>query len=107
MFAISTLASRLSRFDNERFLQPLVRVLSGNRARLSSKFVQADGDVTDLTYDLRREDSRWRIINISFGGVNGTDIQRAEFETFLRRGGAASLLDKLDVLIGDIEHEAR
>ncbi|MFT5174701.1 MAG: phospholipid transport system substrate-binding protein [Gammaproteobacteria bacterium] len=106
-FAISTLASRFSRFDNERFLDPVVRVVNNDRARLSSKFVQVDGDATDLTYDLSRVDERWRISNISFGGVSGTSIQRAEFEVFLRSGGSASLLEKLDTLISEIERDAK
>ena len=106
-FAISTLASRFSRFDNKRFVDPSVRAVNNDRARLSSKFVQADGDATDLSYDLSRVGERWRISNISFGGVSGTSIQRAEFEVFLRQGGSASLLEKLDTLISEIEREAK
>ena len=105
-FAISTLAARFSRFDNERFLDPIVRVVRADRARLSSQFVEADGEATDLTHDLHRVGNRWRISNISYGGVSGTDIQRAEFEVFLRQGGSASLLGKLDALISAIERDA-
>ena len=50
---------------------------------------------------------RWRIINICFGGVSGTDIQRAEFEVFLRDGGATRLRERLDELIRNIERGAR
>lgn len=105
-FAIATLASRFSRFDNERFAEPAVRATRDDRARLSGEFIAGDGDVTALTYDIRQQGKRWRIINISFGGVSGTDIQRAEFEVFLRDGGATRLSEKLDELIRSIERAA-
>jgi hopanoid biosynthesis associated membrane protein HpnM len=98
-YAIATLASRFRRYDGERFAESLVRAVRGDRARLSAEFVDADGDVTGLSYDLRAQGERWRIINISFDGVSGTDIQRAEFEAFLRDGGTARLVEKLDALI--------
>jgi ABC-type transporter MlaC component len=102
-YAIATLASRFSRFDNERFSDPVVRAKRDNLTRLSGKFIAADGDSTVLTYDVRRRGDRWRIINILFDGVSGTDIQRAEFEVFLRDGGAARLRDKIDALIHAME----
>ena len=65
-----------------------------------------DGDVTALTDDVRRQGNSWRIINISFGGVSGSDTQCAEFEVFLRDGGATLLSEKLDELIRSIERDA-
>ena len=94
-----------ARLDNEQFSDPVVRAQRDKLARLSGMFVAADGDSTALTYDVRRHEDRWRIINISFDGVSGTDIQRAGFEVFLREGAAARLRDKLDALIRTMEQD--
>lgn len=98
-YAVATLASRFTRYDGERFDGTRVSRTDGGQARAKSRFLGAGGRATSLDYLLLRDGPRWRIVNVWFDGVSGTDIQRAEFEVFLRDGGASRLITRLDELI--------
>jgi len=104
-YAVATLASRFARHDGERFEAPRLRAREGGRARASSRFLSASGGATALDYALLDDGGGWRILNVWFDGVSGTDIQRAEFEAFLRDGGAERLKAKLDELIAALATE--
>lgn len=98
-YAITTLATRFVNFEGERFEARDSASLDAHHARVRSIFIGATGRQTQLDYVVRRNDDEHRIVNVYFDGVSGTDIQRGEFAVFLREGGAARLMAKLDELI--------
>jgi phospholipid transport system substrate-binding protein len=105
-YAVTTFAARFSRYEGERFEPTNVRAVDAESARVSGRFMSAGGSATDLGYAVHRSAAGWRIVNVWFDGVSGTDIQRAEFEVFLRNGGVERLKGKLDELITRLESGA-
>ncbi len=73
--------------------------------RIKSRFSGPDTEVS-LDYIVRRgNNGDWRISNVWFSGVSGTDIQQKEFASFLRKGGAQRLITKLDEIILGLSKE--
>ena len=98
-YAITTLAVRFINYQGERFEAKGEPPVDGDHVQVRSQFVDARGHRTQLDYVVLSGDHGPRIINVFFDGVSGIDIQRGEFAVFLRDGGAARLMSKLDELI--------
>jgi len=98
-YALATLASRFDDYNGQSFVMGSEAPVGDSDIHIKSHFSGPDTDVA-LDYRLRRDaQGVWRINNVWFDGVSGTDIQQKEFASFLRRGGAARLLAKLDEII--------
>jgi len=104
-YALATLASRFSEHDGQSFIMGSLTPVSESIMRIKSRFSGPDTDVA-LDYIVRRDNNGvWRISNVWFSGVSGTDIQQKEFASFLRKGGAQRLIAKLDEIISGLSKE--
>ena len=104
-YALATLASRFSEADGETFVMGPQSAVGDKAMRVKSRFTGPDTDVS-LDYLVRRDShGDWRVSNVWFDGVSGTDIQQQEFASFLRKGGAEGLIVKLDEVILGLSQE--
>jgi len=104
-YALATLASRFDAYAGQAFTMGIQTPAGAFALRIKSHFSGPDTDVA-LDYLVRRNaQGSWRISNVWFDGVSGTDIQQKEFASFLRKGGAARLMAKLDEIITNLGRE--
>ncbi|MGI9228950.1 MAG: MlaC/ttg2D family ABC transporter substrate-binding protein [Gammaproteobacteria bacterium] len=54
-----------------------------------------NGDITPVDYWLRRSNSGWKVINVSFQGVNLIKTYRQSFASEIKNNGMDSLIQKL------------
>ena len=105
-YALATLASRFTVHEGQTFTLGGQEPTSDTTQRIKSHFSGPDTDVA-LDYIVRRDGrNNWRISNVWFNGVSGTDIQHKEFASFLRKGGADQLIAKLDEIISFLGQES-
>ena len=93
--SVLTYAINFSSFDGEKFtVQPKVD-MRGADALVHGAIVAKDG-TTALNYRLHQTDGGWRIIDVFADGVSQIAVQRAEFASTVKAGGAAALAAKLN-----------
>ena len=89
-----TYAINFASFDGEKFtVEPKVD-MRGADALVHGAIVAKDG-TTQLNYRLHQTDGGWRIIDVFADGVSQIAVQRAEFASTIKAGGAAALAAKL------------
>ncbi len=90
-----TYAVNFSSFDGEKFtVEPKVD-MRGADALVHGAIVGKDGP-TALNYRLHQSEGGWRIIDVYADGVSQIAVQRAEFASTVKVGGAAGLATKLN-----------
>ena len=90
-----TYAINFASFDGEKFtVEPKVD-MRGADALVHGAIVAKDG-TTQLNYRLHQTDGGWRIIDVFADGVSQIAVQRAEFASTIKAGGAAALAAKLN-----------
>ena len=87
-------AANFASFDGQRFtLQPKVE-MRGADALVRGAIVDKSGS-TGLNYRLHQVNGGWRIVDVFADGISQIAVQRAEFASTLKAGGAAALTAKL------------
>ncbi len=90
-----TYATNFASFDGEKFVvEPKVDI-RGSDALVHVKLVAKDA-TTPLGYRLHQADGGWRIIDVFADGVSQIAVQRSEFASTVKAGGAAALTAKLN-----------
>jgi len=104
-YALATLASRFDSYGGQSFIAGTQKPAANKSIHIRSRFKGPDTDVP-LDYMVHRDGSdQWRIRNVWFDGVSGTDIQQQEFSALLRDGGVARLTAKLDEIIAALSQQ--
>ncbi len=90
-----TYAVNFASFDGEKFVvEPKVDT-RGSDALVHVKLVAKDA-TTPLNYRLHQAEGGWRIIDVFADGVSQIAVQRSEFASTVKAGGAAALAAKLN-----------
>lgn len=90
-----TYAINFASFDGERFTTEPKVDARGADVLVHGAIVAKDG-TTKLNYRLHQVDGGWRIIDVFADGVSQIAVQRAEFASTMKAGGAAGLAAKLN-----------
>ncbi len=93
--SVVTYAINFSGFDGERFTVAPKVDMRGADALVHGAIVAKDG-TTVLNYRLHQTDGGWRIVDVFADGVSQIAVQRAEFASTVKAGGAAGLAAKLN-----------
>ena len=93
--SVVTYAINFGGFDGERFTVDPKVDMRGADALVHGAIVAKDG-TTALNYRLHQTDGGWRIIDVFADGVSQIAVQRAEFASTIKAGGAAALAAKLN-----------
>lgn len=95
-----TIASYVNSFDEysgQRFdVAPQTRVLPNQDQVVDTRLVTHSGDVHVLDYVMRQTPQGWRAIDVLLDGtISRVAVQRSDFRSLLRQGGAAALAKSL------------
>lgn len=94
--SIATYAQRFDGYAGEQFQTQSSGELSAEVAGVRSLLTQADGGEIRFDYLLRKDDGRWRIVNIVVDGVSDLALKRGEYAEILNRDGFDALIAALD-----------
>jgi phospholipid transport system substrate-binding protein len=92
---ISTYASALSSYDRDRILFFPLRKNPGKYARVRSLIVRRNGQKIPVNYNLRYQNSRWKIVDLSVENVSIVNNYKAQYADTLRQGGLKNLIAKM------------
>jgi phospholipid transport system substrate-binding protein len=93
--SVATYAYRFDGYSGERFELVSEQRTERGDARVRTRLIKGDGGEVRLDYLLRRDDGRWRIVNVIADGVSDLALKRAEYKSILRREGFEALISKL------------
>jgi phospholipid transport system substrate-binding protein len=94
-----TIASYINSFDEyngQRFLvNPEPRTV-GNDQIVRTQIIPTSGEGHKLDYVMREDPSGWRVADVlADGSVSRVAVQRSDFRSLIRRGGAPALAQSL------------
>ena len=94
--SVATYAHQFDGYSGESFkIESEEQTPKGDRF-VRTLLIKQDGELVQLDYVLRRNASRWMIINIVADGVSDLALKRSEYSAILRREGFTALIDKLN-----------
>ncbi len=93
--SIATYADRFDGYSGETFGTQSSEKLSPDVAAVHSVLTQSDGEEIRFDYLLRRDEDRWRIVNIVVDGVSDLALKRAEYSEILANEGFDALLARI------------
>jgi phospholipid transport system substrate-binding protein len=93
-YSVATYAQRFNSYSGERFeVDPAPSALADGDTVVHTRLYTGDPDPVQLDYLMRKEDGRWRIIDVYLNGtISELAARRSEYSTILRQGGAAALV---------------
>lgn len=99
--SIATYADRFDGYAGEIFDTESSETLSPEVAAVHGVLTQSDGEAIRFDYLLRRDEGRWRIVNIVVDGVSDLALKRAEYSKILANDGFDALLARLEGKIAE------
>lgn len=91
----NTCASVLSLYDGQKIIFPSSDAPQGNRARVRTRLVEADGEATRMDYLMEETAAGWEIYDVVIDNVSMLSIYRVSFGLEVRLGGIDRLIDML------------
>jgi len=92
---ISTYASALSSYDRDRVLFYPLRKKPSKYAQVRSIIVRRSGQKIPVSYNLRYQNNRWKIVDLSVENVSIVNNYKAQYADTLRQGGLKKLISKM------------
>lgn len=90
-----TYGTRLDRYDQERVDVYAAQVEQRNDVSVKTKIVGGQFDGAEISYRLRQQAERWRIIDVVIEGVSLVSNYRSQFQEVLNTGTVDDLIAKL------------
>lgn len=90
-----TYGTRLDRYDQERVDVYAAQVEQRNDVSVKTRIVGGQFDGAEISYRLRQQADRWRIIDVVIEGVSLVSNYRSQFQEVLNTGTIDDLLAKL------------
>jgi phospholipid transport system substrate-binding protein len=90
-----TYGTRLDRYDQERVDVYAAQVEQRNDVSVKTRIVGGQFDGAEISYRLRQQAERWRIIDVVIEGVSLVSNYRSQFQEVLNTGTIDDLLAKL------------
>lgn len=94
--SIATYAHNFKSYSGEsfRFISEKETVRGGKVVR--TVFVESSGNEIQFDYLMKKQGSRWLIVNIIADGVSDLAVKRSDYANLLKREGFEALLEKLE-----------
>jgi phospholipid transport system substrate-binding protein len=92
---LSTYAGALSSYDRDRVLFYPLRSKIGNYAQVRSIIVRKSGQKIPVSYNMRYQNGKWQIIDLSVENVSIVNNYRAQYAGALSQGGLKNLIRKM------------
>ena len=93
--SIATYASRFDTYSGEYFSPPKLGKASDDRAIVHSDLIDGEDNTVSFTYQMRKSDGQWRIINVIASGVSDLAVKRAEYTEIIKNNSFDTLFDRL------------
>ena len=90
-----TYGTRLDRYDQERVDVYAAQVEQRNDVSVKTRVVGGQFDGAEISYRLRKQGERWRIIDVVIEGVSLVSNYRSQFQEVLNTGTVDDLIAKL------------
>lgn len=90
-----TYGTRLDRYDQERVDVYAAQVEQRNDVSVKTRIVGGQFDGAEISYRLRQQADRWRIIDVVIEGVSLVSNYRSQFQEVLNTGTVDDLIAKL------------
>ena len=90
-----TYGTRLDRYDQERVDVYAAQLEQRNDVTVKTRIVGGQFDGAEISYRLRQQADRWRIIDVVIEGVSLVSNYRSQFQEVLNTGTIDDLLAKL------------
>ncbi len=90
-----TYGTRLDRYDQERVDVYSAQVEQRNDVSVKTRIVGGQFDGAEISYRLRQQAERWRIIDVVIEGVSLVSNYRSQFQEVLNTGTVDDLIAKL------------
>jgi phospholipid transport system substrate-binding protein len=90
-----TYGTRLDRYDQERVDVYAAQVEQRNDVSVKTRIVGGEFDGAEISYRLRQQAEKWRIIDVVIEGVSLVSNYRSQFQEVLSTGTIDDLLAKL------------
>ncbi|MBN8902450.1 MAG: ABC transporter substrate-binding protein, partial [Rhodospirillales bacterium] len=96
-YTVNSYVNSFDQFNGQRFLiNPETRSVGAEEV-VRTQIVPTSGDTHELDYVMRNTPNGWRIVDVlADGAVSRVAVQRSDFRTLLRQGGADRLQRSLD-----------
>jgi len=103
-YTVASYVNSFDSFDGQRFeVSPQLRSLPNGEEVVHSRIVAARGDSHTLDYVMRQEPQRWRAVDVLLDGtISRVAVQRSDFRSLLRNGGAVALAKSLQTKTADL-----
>lgn len=92
---LSTYASALTSYNQDRVLFYPMRQETNSYARVRSVIVRRSGQRIPVNYYLRYRNNEWKIVDFSVENVSIVDNYRAQYANTLSHGGLAHLISEM------------
>jgi len=94
--SIATYANQFAGYAGEHFQTISAEESTRERLLIKTVLVKSNGEEVELDYMLHQKDRQWQIINVIAQGVSDLSLKRAQYTSYLKRGGFDALLNKLN-----------
>jgi phospholipid transport system substrate-binding protein len=94
--SIATYANQFSGYSGERFKTIAAEESTRDRLLIKTVLIKPNGEEIELDYILHEKGRQWQIINVIAQGVSDLSLKRAQYTSYLKKGGFDALLKKLN-----------
>ena len=95
--SVSTLATLAGGYAGEEFRFVGERAGPQNTHLVDTELIKEDKSTVDLTYVMRKLDSRWMILDVVVEqGISELAVRRSEYRLVLKEKGVEGLIDALN-----------
>lgn len=101
-YTVASYAARFKRDRGQRFEPGDVQQPREDIRVVRTRFITGAGETRRFDYQLRQDDSCWRIVNVAVDGVSDLAIKRAEYSDLYQKQGFDALADRLAEQIADL-----
>jgi phospholipid transport system substrate-binding protein len=94
--SIATYANQFSGYSGERFKTIAAEESTRDRLLIKTVLIKPNGEEIELDYILHEKGRQWQIINVIAQGVSDLSLKRAQYTSYLKKGGFDALLKKMN-----------
>jgi phospholipid transport system substrate-binding protein len=94
--SIATYANQFAGYAGEHFKTISAEESTRDRLLIKTVLIKSNGEEVELDYMLHQKERQWQIINVIAQGVSDLSLKRAQYTSYLKKGGFDALLNKLN-----------
>jgi phospholipid transport system substrate-binding protein len=102
-WSIASYAGRFNVYDGEQFRMVSESAPERSTVTVISQLVESNKDTVEFSYQIRRVEGAWRIVDIRVYGVSQLALTRVQFVNILEMKGFQGLISMLNGKIRDLQ----